>query len=264
MSRSVIIGDVHCRSIWKDIIKKEIDNCDKIIFLGDYTCPKEVKLDDPTDACSILYEILDFKDKNSNKVILLRGNHDDSSLGYYWAECWPKDHLKVQSYWQTEDVKQWFLKNTQWIYIIPGTNIICSHAGIGEYFLNECNKRTQSQNRSVLEQISEINRLMPSELFGFTGNYFDTRGESETQPCTWIRPYTLLKCGIKNITHIVGHTPIKHICNIKDQIIKLRELDNIIENEDIVQNYPNIWCCDCLENKEYLVIENREFKPCKI
>lgn len=73
--RVLCIGDLHCREIWKDIVAKEGNSCDKIIFLGDYTCPKEVKFDDPTDACGFLYEVLDFKDQNPDKVVLLRGNH---------------------------------------------------------------------------------------------------------------------------------------------------------------------------------------------
>lgn len=254
-TKSLIIGDLHCRPIWKDIVAKEGNTCDKIIFLGDYTCPKEVKFNDPTDACGFLYEVLDFKDKNPDKVILLRGNHDLASIGYYWAQCWPKDNDKVQAYWQTNDVKNWFLKNTQWVYRIPFTNIVCSHAGIGEYFLNECAKRTQSEHRCTIEQISEINRLIPSELFGFTDdNPFDTNGESKCQPCTWIRPYTLLEYGVKDVIHVVGHTPTKHICNIKEECI---------ESEN-VQNYCDVWCCDNLANGEYLIIEDREFKPCKL
>ena len=40
--RVLCIGDLHCREIWKDIVNKE--SYDKVIFLGDYTCPKEVKI----------------------------------------------------------------------------------------------------------------------------------------------------------------------------------------------------------------------------
>lgn len=74
-TKYLIIGDLHCRPVWKDIVAKEGNTCDKIIFLGDYTCPKEVKFDDLTDACGFLYEVLEYKDKNPDKVILLRGNH---------------------------------------------------------------------------------------------------------------------------------------------------------------------------------------------
>lgn len=262
----LIFGDLHCRTVWKDIVAKESDSCDKIIFLGDYTCPKEVKLDDPTDACGFLYEVLDFKDQNPDKVILLRGNHDCASLGYYWAQCWPQDHPKVQDYWRTKDVKNWFLKNTQWAYQIPFTNIVCSHAGISEKFFEAVEKEWLKQS-SIVEShryirfLDKLNSLEPSELFGFTPcKLSDNNGESATQPCTWIRPYTLMQYGVKDIIHVVGHTPIKHICNIKEECKIARDKYKIEEVDD----YCDVWCCDNLENGEYLIIEDGEFKPCKL
>lgn len=269
-NRYLILGDLHCRTIWKDIVAKESESCDKIIFLGDYTVPREVILDDPTDACGFLYDVLDFKDKNSSKVILLRGNHDLASSGYYWATCNPKDHPKVEAYWQTKDVKRWFLRNTQWVYQIPNTNIICSHAGISTEWLGYKtalnNEETDwTEYEPPITIWDRINRYYPSEIFAFTGNNpFDTSGESETQPCTWIRPYTLLSCGVKDIIHVVGHTPTKHICNLKEECKKAREKLNIEENAELVENYCDIWCCDCLANKEYLIIEDGKFKQCKL
>lgn len=256
----LVLGDIHGRTIWKDIIEKE--NPDKVIFLGDYVSTHEDISSD--QQCSNLEDILDYKEENPDKTILLRGNHCLQHLGYYWAQCsgW---NPKVWQYMSKNDFKERFLKLTQWVYIIPRTNIVCSHAGIGQHFLQECSKRTQSEHRSVMEQISEINRLIPSELFGFTSCKFsDYTGESSTQPCTWIRPYTLLEHGVKAVTHVVGHTPIKHICNVKDACIKLRNELNITEEEEKVNNYCNIWCCDNLEVGEYLIIEDGEFKPCKL
>lgn len=265
----LILGDLHCRPIWKDIIAKErIDSFDKIIFLGDYTCPREVQLDDPTDACGFLYDVLDFKDQNPDKVVLLRGNHDCQALGYYWAQCWPQDHAKVQEYWQTNDVKNWFLKNTQWIYRIPYTDIVCSHAGIGKKFLNNVDKYFQyiqefhDYKYDQDELIECINDIEPCELFAFTPcKLSDDSGESATQPCTWIRPYTLLQYGIEGITQVVGHTPVKHICNLKDEILKGRERYGFEKGEEIVNNYCNVWCCDNLANGEYLIIEDEKFIP---
>ena len=268
--RYLILGDLHCRSIWKDIVAKEGDSCDKIIFLGDYTCPREIRFDDPTDACGFLYEVLDFKDKNPDKVVLLRGNHDLCSCGYYWARCWPQDHPKVQAYWQTEDVKNWFLKNTQWIYQIPDTNIVCSHAGISEKFLdNVCKyfKNKDGWDFNIYDQdelIKHINDIYPCELFGFTPcKISDNTGESATQPCTWIRPYTLLQYGI-NMIHVVGHTPIKHICNIKEDCKNNREEYGLENNKEIIESYCDVWCCDNLANGEYLIIEDGKFKVSKI
>lgn len=262
MSKYLIIGDLHCRSIWKDIVTKEEESCDKIIFLGDYTVPRDVQFEDPTDACGFLYDVLTYKDENPDKVVLLRGNHCMDSLGYYWARCYPQDHPKVAQYWQTKDVKRWFLHNTQWIYKIPNTNIVCSHAGcstvflqnVENYLLNHPNYRFEPYVQHSIDWIlSQINYIEPCELFGFTDNNpFDTSGESPTQPCTWIRPQTLVDCAPKHITQVVGHTPVsKHIFNCKDEYPHAKE---------------NIWCCDALGLKEpeYLIIEDGEFKVCTL
>lgn len=254
--RCLVLGDLHNRKVWKDIVTKEGDSCDKIIFLGDYLPPRhDVMLDDPTDSCGFLYEVLAYKDQNPNKVVLLRGNHDLDLLGYYWAECYPKAHPKVYQYCQTKDVKNWFLNNTQWVYIIPDTNIVCSHAGIGNYFLDKVREHlfgnNPPENYTNLWLIKQINFIEPCELFAFNGGWFDTNGESFTQPCTWIRPETLAFHGIKDIVHVVGHTPVRHIHNVHtDAFIKAGH----------PKDGPDIWTCDCLEHREYLIIEDTNFK----
>ena len=153
------------------------------------------------------------------------------------------------------------MKNTQWVYHIPDTNIVCSHAGISEKFLDNICKYFKSQDGwdfNIYDQdelINHINDIPPCELFGFTPcKLSDYTGESSTQPCTWIRPNTLLEYGVKDVIHVVGHTPTKQICNIKEKCI---------ENKN-VQNYCDVWCCDNLANGEYLIIEDEEFKPCKL
>lgn len=264
----LVLGDLHCRDVWKDIVAKEGDSCDKIIFLGDYTCPREVRLEDPTDACGFLYEVLEYKDQNPNKVVLLRGNHDMASLGYSWAHCYPQDHPNVQQYWQTEDIKNWFLRNTQWVYQIPDTNIVCSHAGVSEAFLENARKYIKgsqyddgSIDTDVL--IDCVNTIEPCELFGFTPcKLSDYYGDSATQPCTWIRPYTLLSYGVKGFIQVVGHTRLNNVFNIKEDIIQ--EAKTYDMDLSIYDDYVDVWCCDNLENREYLIIEDGEFKPCKI
>ena len=69
--KTLVLGDLHGRTIWKDIIEKE--NPDKIIFLGDYVSTH----DDISGIQQIdnLEDILTYKENNLDKVILLRGNH---------------------------------------------------------------------------------------------------------------------------------------------------------------------------------------------
>lgn len=70
----LVIGDVHCRSFWKEAVDKWTG---QIIFLGDYIDPYSFEwpdeLPDPVDS---LLEILNFKDRNQERVTLLLGNHD--------------------------------------------------------------------------------------------------------------------------------------------------------------------------------------------
>ena len=229
--RTLVIGDIHGKTIWKDIIKKE--NPDKVIFLGDYVTTHEGISSEAQIAN--LEEILDYKEANSSKVILLRGNHDIQHLGYYWAECSGLDRT-VLEYMSEETFKERFLSLTQWIYIDKELNTIFSHAGISRVWLE-----------SVDCDIEDLNTLAPSVLFGFTpDSFFDCYGDSVTQTPTWIRPMALCKCNISGYDQVVGHTPVTH------GIVNMREATK--ENR-------NIWLCDALGLSKYLLIENGTFIP---
>ena len=120
------------------------------------------------------------------------------------------------------------MAKTQWIHVIG--NIVFSHAGISKVWLEN----------SFLT-LDDINMLGPTELFGFTSsNPCDRYGDSPEQPPTWIRPMTLMKVMIPDYIQVVGHTPVEHCFNVKDE-----------------EEIPNdLWLCDALEQGEYLVIEN--------
>ena len=97
-------------------------------------------------------------------------------------------------------------------------------------------------------------------LFEFTPNRFsDYYGESTTQPPTWIRPYTLLECGLPGKKYIVGHTSMKpgiielgkYVREHADE--QLNEYFNAFKDRNI-----EIWCCDALP-RQYLVIVDGQF-----
>lgn len=231
----LVLGDIHGRTIWKDIIEKE--NPDKIIFLGDYVSTHDNISAD--QQLSNLNNILNYKEESSDKVILLRGNHDTQHLGYYWAECSGWDP-KIWQYMSESNFKERFLKLTQWIHIDDDLKVIFSHAGISSIWMNN----------SDIDSVYDINKLEPSELFGFTPDSpYDYYGNSITQPPTWIRPQTLCKCNIRGWDQVVGHTPvIQDIANIKR----------------VTKKNKNIWLCDALGLSQYLIIENGIFIPSKL
>lgn len=251
MSKILILGDIHGRKIWKEIIEKE--NPDKVIFLGDYVDTHH--LIPPRTQIENLEKILTYKEENPDKVILLRGNHDLSELGYHWAEC-SGQQKEVLVYMSSSDNKERFLRNTKWIHINEELKTIFSHAGVSKVWLEETiipyltQKLKHLYDDNVMDKnivLSYINDIEPDEKFGFIpDNMFDMCGESITQSCVWIRPKALCKCIVEGYTQVVGHTPVKLKCTDAYKATKGNQ---------------HLWLCDALHNRSYLVIEDGEFKP---
>lgn len=217
----VVLGDIHGRTVWKDIIAKE--QPDQVIFLGDYVSTHE----DVSDEQQVenLKDILRYKDEHP-EAILLRGNHDMQHLGY--------ESIEISGYFpgvalEMEQLKDEFLAKTQWIHVMGNT--VFSHAGISQAWL-EANGL----------KLDIINSLGPSELFGFnTSDPHDFSGNSPEQPPTWIRPMALIGEMIPDYDQVVGHTPVEHCFNVKD----------------VIADTPyNLWLCDALDQGAYLRIED--------
>lgn len=245
--KTLILGDIHGRSIWKDVIEKEVP--DRVIFLGDYVSTHEGI--PAEEQLSNLSEILEYKEQNVDKVILLRGNHDMQHLGYYWAECSGYD-MKVQQFMSNPEFLNKFLSLTQWIYIDDDLKTIFSHAGISKTWLNLVEKHIVTEIGSQYDDgtiddeqvLRYINNITPCELFGFIpDNAYDFYGESKTQPPTWIRPNTLQKCNILGYDQVVGHTTRRGVSKIS-QSTKGKHI---------------IWLCDALGSGSYLTINDKEF-----
>ena len=222
----LVLGDIHGSSAWKEIINKE--QPDKTIFLGDYVSSYNIK--DEDEQINNFKEILKYKKANSKSVVLLRGNHDMQHLygniGVF--EC--SGYFPKVGSWCTKNFEK-IMSLTQWIYVVD--NMLFSHAGIS---------RTWFKDAGV-SKVENINKLPPSELFGFRpSTIWDIYGDSKTQGCTWIRPYTLARDCISGYTQFVGHTRVD---KIKDIYKSVRENQHII-------------LCDCMP-KEYIVINDGNY-----
>lgn len=229
-NKILVLGDIHGRTCWRNIIEKE--NPDLTVFLGDYVSSHE-KISEDEQIYNLL-DILDYKESNPDKVILLRGNHDMQHLGYWWAEC-SGLRYKVRDWMSQSSVKERFLKNTQWLYIVD--NFLLSHAGVSEEWL-----------RYYKIDFDKINQLEPSETFSFTPSKMsDYFGDSGTQPLTWIRPWALEEYAIEFYNQIVGHT---RPYDFKQHPATIKTNKN-----------TNIYMCDTLPHMYITLIkENNEYK----
>ena len=230
----LILGDIHGRLCWLDIINKE--KPDKVIFMGDYvsTHDKDISSD---QQCSNLEDILNYKEQNNTSTILLRANHDNQHLGYSWAEC--SGYFPEVAEWMS-GIKERFLSLTQWIHIEDF--IVFSHAGISNTWFKSLNLGEPTR-----ENLLKINTLEPSEKFAFTPErYGDFYGDSKTQPCTWIRPQALLSDPIPGWTQVVGHTAPKYPGELISHLPEHLKME--------YNTMPGLWCVDTLPNW-YMVID---------
>lgn len=230
--KTIVLGDIHGRTCWYDIIGKE--NPDRIIFMGDYvsTHDKNVTIE---QQCSNLEDILNFKERFGENCILLRGNHDMQHLGYSWAEC--SGYFPHVAKWMV-GIKDRFLRLTQWVYIQD--DMVFSHAGISKDFWDYLNLGEPTK-----DNILKINDIEPSALFGFTPQHLsDYYGDSTTQPLTWIRPVTLMENNI-GWKQVVGHTRMK----VPGHIL------NYMNEKPSWVTIPELWCVDALPYW-YMVIED--------
>ena len=82
MTKILIIPDVHGRTFWKTAVTQYENECDKIIFLGDYLDPYPWEEITRKEAIRNFEEIIEYKQKNKDKVVLILGNHDM----HYWTK----------------------------------------------------------------------------------------------------------------------------------------------------------------------------------
>ena len=132
MSKWIIIPDVHGRTFWRDAVQGHED--DKIIFLGDYVDPYEWEGIKAKQAYNELLDILEFKKKHPDNVVLLLGNHDLGYLESLICNC-RRDHRHAKK------LKKIFRDNLDLFNLVhieeyDGVKVLFSHAGIAESWIH--------------------------------------------------------------------------------------------------------------------------------
>lgn len=139
--RILIIPDVHGRIFWKEPVNKYIDSVDKVVFLGDYLDPYNDEDGLADDIFENLLEIVELKRNNMEKVILLKGNHDQhycSELFRDLAGGSRMDRMNWNKY------HEFFHENEELFQIahmeeVNGLPYVFTHAGLTLYWLHKVN-----------------------------------------------------------------------------------------------------------------------------
>jgi len=229
----VAMGDTHGRSIWKEIIEKEID-ADKIIFNGDYFDSRERI--SPEEQIKNFKEILDFKRSNPDKVVLIIGNHD-----FHYMDGVRETYSNYQHH-EAEEINKVIQdalsdKSLQMCFVHD--KYVFTHAGVTNMWCI-----THNVNRLPEKLEDSINDLFYSNKIPFyfqMGENYSQSGNDITQSPIWVRIPSLLSDGLDGFTFVVGHSTLKEL-TITDRIIGI----------------------DCLSvTGEYLIIENNIPKSSK-
>jgi len=209
----VVIGDIHGRDIWKQIIAKEQD-ADEFVFVGDYFDSFRIK---GPDQINNFLDIIEFKKQSKVPVILLIGNHD---YHYY-----PGIDETGTSGYQTvlaPSIKHVVGDNKQHLQAAyQSGEFVFTHAGLSSEWLDDNIVMWDVPNLAMY--VNDLFYYQPQKLayrsykmvnetewYGAQGY-----GDEMFQGPLWIRPKSLMRANydtLRNqIIQVVGHTPQDNI-----------------------------------------------------
>ena len=188
-----IIGDIHGRNVWKQLVREDEIN----IFVGDYLDP--YPQEDITDeaAWENFREILHYRNQHPDTIILLWGNHD---LHYIF----PKERYSRYCRRNGEKMQGLYhkglLRNLQLSYTI-GDHTLVTHAGVTKEWWNMVCRL--------------LHRALPATP-AFVGKLLNTVGaKSVVSALCWTRVSWILALALPRIpslpTIFMAIVPLHHL-----------------------------------------------------
>lgn len=217
MSRCLVCGDLHTKMqiLWQ--VKEKAENYDKVIFLGDYVDEWGAI---PETSYNLLFDLIEYKKQNPDKVALCIGNHD---LSEWWGDPFtcsgfnPQTHNLIAGLMNQDNNWQLF----QVAYALD--NILFTHAGVTKTWA----KRFLDSDETTADKIAKklnwalLNRpdLQAEHIFFGLAEAGAARGGYGDPSPLWADEIELMADCIPNVEQVVGHTPQREI-EIIDQFGK--------------------------------------------
>lgn len=202
--KTIVIGDLHGHTIWKDIVAKEKD-FDELILLGDYFDSFSIPLEQQINN---FLDILEYQKTSGKKVIILIGNHDY----HYFPEIQGGSTEGFQRLGKFQiapiiDANRSILKICH-----RKNNFLFTHAGISTRFMND----TFRTGWNIDEIDKTLNELFFHKPQAFAFNGYNQYGDDICQTPIWIRPRSLAISNrdselVKNYIQVVGHTKVEKV-----------------------------------------------------
>jgi hypothetical protein len=208
-AKTIVIGDIHGRPIWKEIVKRNGD-ATHFVFLGDYLdpYPEPTEPESPFAANRLvdnLKDILDFKIANKNKVKLLIGNHDLHYMSNVEKSSRYSHEMQRLLSIELDLVK--LVKNDILQLCWNIDNVWFVHAGFTNTWLR--NNRLQLNADELNNHFKETLVVNPSKNpYGFVDKGYSTDGFGDDvyQGPLWVRPRAVKSDTPFDTYQVVGHT----------------------------------------------------------
>ncbi|RRB00039.1 metallophosphoesterase [Larkinella rosea] len=209
----ITIPDLHGRNSWLQV---DVDQYDKVIFLGDYTDSYDLSDDIILDN---LQQIIRLKCHYPDKIVLLIGNHDAQYMHFPHYRCSGfrpsmqpalsklfRDHIRLFQIAYQED------------------EYLFTHAGVSNRWLAHLPKGNGSQNLDLnlqsLHQLADLmnemhqDRMMRTTLFDVSylrGGYDEAGGP------VWADKRETSGDYLWGVHQVVGHSPVPAFTTIGDE-----------------------------------------------
>jgi hypothetical protein len=241
--KTIVLGDTHGRSFWKLITHQE--NPDRVIFIGDYFDSYDIP---GPEQIQNFKEIIEYKNKGINEVILLIGNHDYHYMKGITEQYSGYQHnLATSIQFELEDNKQ----HLQMAYQMG--EFLFTHAGVSSEFMDSVFGKGGWKTEEIVDLLNEQFKYKP-QTFGFglavdatKALWLDPYGDNREQSPIWIRPRSLMAANRetlrKQVIQVVGHTGVTTMTGQENM------------------SGGRYFLTDCLEESgEYLIIEDNNLR----
>ena len=251
----LVIPDVHGRRFWKKPVDKYIDTVDRVVFLGDYLDPYDDEGVDyqPDDVFQNWLDIIKVKMDNMDKVVLLKGNHDEHYSSWVFRRMAGGTRMDARNWSRNHEVfnelKDLFL--LAHMEEVNGIPYVFTHAGLTAYWLKKVNteiwhlpdNEVSVADPDIIERINLLDTDEQGQMaLSVVGRNRTWGGGDETGSVLWAdffehtvpAPETY---GLNKVFQVFGHTRLFGEMDDKIQSKNLAMIDSqrcfVIDNGGI-------------------------------
>ena len=149
--KTLVLGDIHGRFIWKQIIEQE--QPDRVIFIGDYFDSYDLSA---AEQIHNFKEIIEYKESGKAEVILLIGNHD------YHYMSGIDEHYSGYQHKSAPAINQLIEENKHHLQMVYQMDkYLFSHAGVSSEFMNNVFGLEDWQTENIATLLNEQFKYKP-------------------------------------------------------------------------------------------------------